>query len=249
MKRALSLMTYSACAALVAGGVFIAIPEPTAPPVGEILTAVEPELINGSGGTEGAILSGTPQPAAVPVAVQEGGVKTERAVEKSSDTKGTKKSSEGTKKKKNSKDLNTVYLDGLSAPLRTMKVSNGEIDPPDRGESVWLIDDYAAPSTSSHRNVYLVAHSGYGGKAVGDHLTDTSEKKSKLSNGDIITVRGIDYKVFKQERHSKKHPEKMDTVWENPQEGEKQQLRFITCLQRPMIGKSVDLVVVFAEQI
>lgn len=270
MKKARSFLIYALLTLVTLIGICIAAGAPMQADTqaGDQVTAIEAETVNDLSETPHTTELNAGRNVQAPVLVPEegqqepeeqerseagGGVEGEEGRRENGNTEGHRENGNKTAEKAEAppakRDSKTVYLDNLTAPLKTMTAENGEIDPPDRGENVWLITDYAEPSETGSRNVYLVAHSGYSGRAVGDLLTDTKSKKSKLNNGDIITVKNVSYRVTKQENHSKKNPEKMKSVWANPAEGDPQQLRFITCLQRPGQGKSVELVVVFAERV
>ena len=132
---------------------------------------------------------------------------------------------------------------GLSAPLSTMSMVNGVINPPGF-QRVYEVRNVGHPFSERERGtVYLTTHSLKNGKAPGNALIDVMSERASVSNGDSIFVRNVEYVIEDHFTIEKPKLKRSKKVWEIVPG----RLVIVTCLQRPEGGRSLKNSIIFAQ--
>lgn len=129
----------------------------------------------------------------------------------------------------------------FSAPLLSMPVTGGVVDPPTYTDA-YLIEGYGAPRRSG--TTYVAMHSGRGTDAIGNALIDIRAGSSIVTIGELLIVDAVDYRVTSVEMVDKVVVTDRPDLWRQV-DG---RLVVFTCLARPT-GKSLQNVVITADRV
>lgn len=133
---------------------------------------------------------------------------------------------------------------GLDVGVGRLSSVDGAIRPPDFTRA-FLVRNIGEDLThQKDGTVYVTMHSIHAGTAPGNRLINIGQGTVTVQKGAKVTLGSNTYKVTGSERVSKGSLSQHKKVWAN----EPNRLVLITCLQRSQ-GKSLDNVVVYAEQV
>ena len=132
---------------------------------------------------------------------------------------------------------------GLSAPVSKVSVVNGVINPPGF-RRVYEIRNLGMPlEKAGEGTVYVATHAVRSGLAPGNALIRQDYEGASVKKGDLISLRGVRYRVSDSFVVPKKKLPKTRKVWEVIPG----RLVVITCLQRPVRGRALKNSVIFAD--
>lgn len=134
---------------------------------------------------------------------------------------------------------------GLDVPLGALNAVNGEITPPGFTSAYWVRNLGVPVSGGATGTVFVVVHSlRGGGVAPGNYLTNVQTQTSRVKDGAIVEVAGIDYTVTGSELITKTTISQNSSVWANTPN----RLVLITCLEHANGSPSTDNLVITATR-
>jgi hypothetical protein len=132
---------------------------------------------------------------------------------------------------------------GLDVPLGALNAVDGEITPPGFTSAYWVRNLGVPASGGATGTVFVVMHSlRGGGVAPGNYLTNVQTQTSRLKDGAIVEVAGIDYTVTGSQLITKTTISLDSSVWANTPN----RLQLITCLEHANGSPSTDNLVITA---
>jgi hypothetical protein len=134
---------------------------------------------------------------------------------------------------------------GLDVPLGALNVVDGQITPPGFTSAYWVRNLGVPVSGGATGTVFVVVHSlRGGGVAPGNYLTNVQTQTSRVKDGAIVEVAGVDYTVTGSQLITKTTISLDSSVWANTPN----RLLLITCVEHANGSPSTDNLVITATR-